>query len=135
MQFYNELGNPIKSRKNTPKNAYYLKKGNYVPVPSINNSTRNEIVDCVCSGFSKKEIENKLNEVDYNDDIVRYLSTLKDQYFSDGEVWKCRAYAKGISNIKNQDIPILSGSQAMLINGVGKSMAQKIDEFLELKND
>ncbi len=66
-----------------------------------------------------------------NNELSKVFGQLAKQYEDLGEVYRSRAYQKAAIGIANYHHPITSGKQAQTIRGVGKSIADKIDEYLQ----
>ena len=81
---------------------------------------------------SKSEIEEIWNlYIARNNKIIEILEELKEESVYGGNRFRTQAYGKAISAIKNVRVPIISGSQAQKLKGVGSKIAKKIDEILE----
>ena len=65
---------------------------------------------------------------DENADIVEYLLTLSE---SANDRFKSIAYRRGAEVVADLDYEVLSGESLLDLKGIGKSIASKIDEFLE----
>jgi DNA polymerase/3'-5' exonuclease PolX len=65
---------------------------------------------------------------DENADIVEYLLTLSE---SANDRFKSIAYRRGAEVVADLPYEVLSGESLLDLKGIGKSIASKIDEFLE----
>jgi len=94
----------------------------------------NRVKSCIENRFgpvSNEEIEEVWkNYMDRHKKIIEILEELKEQSLSRKEHFKVRAYRKAISTIEGLKVPIISGSQAQRLPGIGKKIAAKIDEIL-----
>jgi len=68
--------------------------------------------------------------MDNKKNIIDSLTILKNNAKVDGEFFKVRAYEKVINNINNITEPIISFQQIENIDGVGKSIKQKLKEII-----
>lgn len=64
------------------------------------------------------------------DFIVETLKELAKVAGSKKDQWRKKAYSNAAYKIKKLDYPLVSGSQAMRLEGVGKGIGKKIDEML-----
>jgi len=62
--------------------------------------------------------------------IIEHLSKLLGRYRAEGDKWRIVAYNRAIKSIAAYPRPITSGKQAQLIPGIGRRIAEKIDEIL-----
>jgi hypothetical protein len=53
-----------------------------------------------------------------------------DRYSAQGDRWRALTYRKAIHAIEAHHAPIRSGKEAKMIDGVGQSIAKKIDEIV-----
>jgi len=68
--------------------------------------------------------------MDNKKNIIDSLTILKNNAKVEGEFFKVRAYEKVINNINNITEPIISLEQVEKIDGVGKSIKQKLKEII-----
>lgn len=66
-----------------------------------------------------------------NKELLNNLKILQDYYKKVGDNWRVLAYTKAITAISAYPEEITSRAQAMKIKGVGKGIADKIQEFLK----
>jgi DNA polymerase/3'-5' exonuclease PolX len=66
-----------------------------------------------------------------NEEIINELTTLLNYYKQIGDKWRVRAYSGAISSIRSYNKEIKNREEAIKISGVGKAIADKIDEFLK----
>lgn len=66
-----------------------------------------------------------------NEGIINELTTLLNYYKQVGDKWRVRAYNGAISSIRSYNKEIKNRDEAIKISGVGKAIADKIDEFLK----
>ena len=64
-----------------------------------------------------------------NKKLVQELQRLADYYKKSGDTWRAKSYAKAVVNISNYPHKLKTKEEAMRINGVGKGIAEKIEEF------
>lgn len=82
-----------------------------------------------CLGMSKRK---NISEENPNSGIVDFLLELADYEKNvSRQMHKYNAYRKAAGVIKGLDDKIESGKDAQKLEGVGKKMALKIDEFLQ----
>lgn len=65
-----------------------------------------------------------------NHDIIKNLSILSQYYEKTGDSWRSRAYQRAIFSIRNLDFEINNINQIKSVKGIGKSIKEKIDEYL-----
>lgn len=63
--------------------------------------------------------------------IISYLVKLRDMYKAEGDIYRSRAYARSVSIIEKHQYKINSGDDALKIRGIGKGIAEKIDEIIK----
>ncbi|XP_066457048.1 DNA polymerase lambda [Eleutherodactylus coqui] len=78
---------------------------------------------CAHSSQSKKENHNQF--------ITDKLEVLAKAYSVQGDRWRSLGYSKAINALKSYHKPVTSSQEAAKIPGIGKKMADKIDEILE----
>ncbi|XP_069609854.1 DNA polymerase lambda [Ranitomeya imitator] len=78
---------------------------------------------CAHSSESKKENHNQL--------ITDKLEVLAKAYSVQGDRWRSLGYSKAINALKSYHKPVTSAQEASKIPGIGKKMAEKIDEILD----
>eukprot|EP01135_Chromosphaera_perkinsii_P005723 Nk52_evm23s359 gene=Nk52_evmTU23s359 len=66
-----------------------------------------------------------------NPELVEIMKDISGVLRKLGDTFKANAYSKAMKNIKRYEEKITSGKQALVLSGVGKSIAAKIDEYLE----
>ena len=69
-------------------------------------------------------------EAGYNELILHELEKLLERYTAQGDRWRIFSYRKAIRAIKDYEKPLRSGKEAGLLQGVGKKIADKIDEII-----
>ncbi|KAM4635939.1 DNA polymerase lambda [Discoglossus pictus] len=100
------------------------------PTPSTSNDTAGKSTTtiagkwvCAHSSESKKENHNKL--------ITDKLEVLAKAYTVQGDRWRALGYSKAVNALKSYHKPVSSAQEAAKIPGIGKKMAEKIDEILD----
>ncbi|XP_056385469.1 DNA polymerase lambda isoform X2 [Hyla sarda] len=78
---------------------------------------------CAHSSESKKENHNKF--------ITDKLEVLAKAYSVQGDRWRALGYSKAVNALKSYHKPVTSAQEAAKIPGIGKKMADKIDEILD----
>ncbi|XP_053548461.1 DNA polymerase lambda [Bombina bombina] len=78
---------------------------------------------CAHSSESKKENHNQF--------ITDKLEVLAKAYSVQGDRWRSLGYSKAINALKSYHKPITSAQEASNIPGIGKKMAEKIEEILD----
>lgn len=78
---------------------------------------------CAHSSESMKENHNKF--------ITDKLEVLAKAYSVQGDRWRSLGYSKAINALKSYHKPVTSAQEAAKIPGIGKKMAEKIDEILD----
>ncbi|XP_069836275.1 DNA polymerase lambda isoform X2 [Dendropsophus ebraccatus] len=78
---------------------------------------------CAHSSESKKENHNQF--------ITDKLEVLAKAYSVQGDRWRSLGYSKAINALKSYHKPVTSAQEAAKIPGIGKKMAEKIDEILD----
>lgn len=68
---------------------------------------------------------------DYKQTIIDSLDVLRKRDVADKQVFKARAYAKVISQLKNHNGPITSYEDVQSIDGIGEKISKKIKEIME----
>ncbi|KAM5141208.1 DNA polymerase lambda [Mantella aurantiaca] len=79
----------------------------------------------VCAQSSETKKEN------HNPSITDKLEVLAKAYSVQGDRWRSLGYSKAINALKSYHKPITSSQEAAKIPGIGKKMAEKIDEILD----
>ncbi|XP_069095660.1 DNA polymerase lambda isoform X2 [Pleurodeles waltl] len=79
----------------------------------------------VCSQSSERKKQN------YNKLLTDKLEVLAKAYTVQGDRWRALGYSKAISALKSYHKPVTSFQEASKIPGIGKKMAEKIEEILE----
>lgn len=78
---------------------------------------------CAHSSESMKENHNKF--------ITDKLEVLAKAYSVQGDRWRSLGYSKAINALRSYHKPVTSAQEAAKIPGIGKKMADKIDEILD----
>ncbi|KAK2919326.1 hypothetical protein Q8A73_003697 [Channa argus] len=79
----------------------------------------------VCAQSSMSKSHN------FNKHITDKLEVLAKAYTHQGDKWRALSYSKAVNALKSYHKPISSYQEACQIPGIGKSMADKIDEIME----
>ncbi|XP_033976674.1 DNA polymerase lambda-like [Trematomus bernacchii] len=79
----------------------------------------------VCAQSSQSKSNN------FNKDITDKLEVLAKAYTHQGDKWRALSYSKAVNALKSYHKPITSHQEACQIRGIGKRMADKIDEIME----
>ncbi|XP_061130658.1 DNA polymerase lambda isoform X1 [Syngnathus typhle] len=79
----------------------------------------------VCAQSSQSKSNN------FNKDITDKLEQLAKAYTHQGDKWRALGYSKAVNALKSYHKPVTSYQEACLIPGIGKRMADKIDEIME----
>jgi DNA polymerase/3'-5' exonuclease PolX len=135
MELYTSEGKVIRAKN--PKNAYYKRLGKLTPVPTHEDS-KEKIFDFLetCIGHIKPNITRaEISEywnlyLEKHVMILSYLEALLAKHTAEGDKVRINAYRNAIRTVKNSKIPIASGAQAIKLKGIGKKIADKIDEIL-----
>ena len=69
--------------------------------------------------------------MDHKQDIIDILEKLRKKEQSDKEVWKARAYAVVIKELKAKEGPVITIEDVKNIKGVGEKILVKIEEIIE----
>lgn len=70
--------------------------------------------------------------MEMNELIIKNFELMAKKRQKEGNEWKAKAYLKAIENIKSYQKTITSGAEAVKnINGIGKSLSDKIDEIIK----
>lgn len=72
-----------------------------------------------------------MTAVKENEPIIKMLFDLANIAQSNGEIHRKRAFLKAASVLKGYDKPIQSGAQVKHLDGIGKGVQDRIDQFLE----
>ncbi|XP_071987278.1 DNA polymerase lambda isoform X2 [Engystomops pustulosus] len=78
---------------------------------------------CAHSSESKKQNHNQF--------ITDKLEVLAKAYTVQGDRWRSLGYQKAINALKSYHKPVTSAQEAAKITGIGKKMAEKIEEILD----
>ncbi|KAM3913672.1 DNA polymerase lambda isoform 1-T3 [Leptodactylus fuscus] len=78
---------------------------------------------CAQSSESKKQNHNQF--------ITDKLEVLAKAYSVQGDRWRSLGYSKAINALKSYHKPVTSAQEAAKISGIGKKMADKIEEILD----
>ncbi|GLD60942.1 DNA polymerase lambda [Lates japonicus] len=79
----------------------------------------------VCAQSSQSKSNN------FNKHITDKLEVLAKAYTHQGDKWRALGYSKAVNALKSYHKPITSYQEACQIPGIGKKMADKIDEIME----
>ncbi|TDH15863.1 hypothetical protein EPR50_G00013490 [Perca flavescens] len=79
----------------------------------------------VCAHSSQSKSNN------FNKHITDKLEVLAKAYTHQGDRWRALGYSKAVNALKSYHKPITSYQEACQIPGIGKRMADKIDEIME----
>ncbi|XP_046900130.1 DNA polymerase lambda isoform X1 [Hypomesus transpacificus] len=79
----------------------------------------------VCAQSSQSKTDN------HNKHITDKLEVLAKAYTHQGDKWRALGYSKAVNALKSYHKPITSYGEACRIPGIGKRMADKIDEIME----
>ncbi|XP_034397876.1 DNA polymerase lambda [Cyclopterus lumpus] len=79
----------------------------------------------VCAQSSQSKMNN------FNKHITDKLEVLAKAYTHQGDRWRALGYSKAVNALKSYHKPITSYQEACQIPGIGKRMADKIDEIME----
>ncbi|KAA8595196.1 hypothetical protein FQN60_012331, partial [Etheostoma spectabile] len=79
----------------------------------------------VCAQSSQSKSNN------FNKHITDKLEVLAKAYTHQGDRWRALGYSKAVNALKSYHKPITSYQEACQIPGIGKRMADKIDEIME----
>ncbi|XP_061685918.1 DNA polymerase lambda isoform X3 [Syngnathoides biaculeatus] len=100
------------------------------PGPSLDpgrDTTAHTVVSgkWVCAQSSQSKSNN------FNKHITDKLELLAKAYTHQGDKWRALGYSKAVNALKSYHKPVTSYQEACLIPGIGKRMADKIDEIME----
>ncbi|XP_040891725.1 DNA polymerase lambda isoform X2 [Toxotes jaculatrix] len=100
------------------------------PGPSLNPSTDAAAQKAipgkwVCAQSSQSKSNN------FNKHITDKLEVLAKAYTHQGDKWRALGYSKAVNALKSYHKPVTSYQEACQIPGIGKRMADKIDEIME----
>uniref|UniRef100_A0A3P8U195 DNA polymerase lambda n=1 Tax=Amphiprion percula TaxID=161767 RepID=A0A3P8U195_AMPPE len=79
----------------------------------------------VCAQSSQSKSNN------FNKHITDKLEVLAKAYTHQGDKWRALGYSKAVNALKSYHKPVTSYQEACQIPGIGKRMADKIDEIME----
>ncbi|XP_067439998.1 DNA polymerase lambda isoform X1 [Thunnus thynnus] len=79
----------------------------------------------VCAHSSQSKTNN------FNKHITDKLEVLAKAYTHQGDKWRALSYSKAVNALKSYHKPVTSYQEACQIPGIGKRMADKIDEIME----
>lgn len=80
---------------------------------------------CMKGGLKGVESKNP------NAETINSLMQLADQYGEGPQSWRRNAYRKAAGALKQQPVKILTYAEAIAINNIGESSAEKIEEFVK----
>lgn len=96
------------------------------PAPSPGAATQNVLPGkWVCAQSSQSKTSN------FNKHITDKLEVLAKAYTHQGDKWRALSYSKAVNTLKSYHKPLTSYQEACQIPGIGKRMADKIDEIME----
>ncbi|XP_037618540.1 DNA polymerase lambda [Sebastes umbrosus] len=96
------------------------------PDPGQDSAARKGILGkWVCAQSSQSKSNN------FNKHITDKLEMLAKAYTHQGDRWRVLGYSKAVNALKSYHKPITSYQEACQIPGIGKKMADKIDEIME----
>jgi DNA polymerase/3'-5' exonuclease PolX len=86
--------------------------------------------------YSEKEIKTTLSQIwekglQDNLEMAKLFDKLKEDNKILDQVYQARSYEKASNILRDVRVPILSGAQAQEYVGIGKSIGEKIDQYLE----
>ncbi|XP_035492874.2 DNA polymerase lambda [Scophthalmus maximus] len=94
--------------------------------PSLDSSAQRAVSGkWVCAHSSQSKSNN------FNKHITDKLEVLAKAYTHQGDKWRALSYSKAVNALKSYHKPITSYQEACQIPGIGKRMADKIDEIME----
>ncbi|KAM7393802.1 hypothetical protein PAMP_020648 [Pampus punctatissimus] len=94
--------------------------------PSLDTAAHNPVSGkWVCAQSSQSKTNN------FNKHITDKLEVLAKAYTHQGDKWRALSYSKAVNALKSYHKPVTSYQEACQIPGIGKSMADKIDEIME----
>ncbi|XP_031720380.1 DNA polymerase lambda [Anarrhichthys ocellatus] len=100
------------------------------PGPSLDPSPDSAAQKVVSGNWvCAKSSQSKMNN--FNKHITDKLEVLAKAYTHQGDRWRALGYSKAVNALKSYHKPITSYQEACLIPGIGKRMADKIDEITE----
>ncbi|KAI1896829.1 hypothetical protein AGOR_G00098890 [Albula goreensis] len=102
-----------------------LMNGVDAPAPTSSVAESTLPTKWVCAQSSLTKIEN------HNKHITDKLEILAKAYTHKGDKWRALGYSKAINALKSYHKPISSYEEACKIQGIGKKMAEKINEIME----
>ncbi|XP_060906927.1 DNA polymerase lambda [Labrus mixtus] len=79
----------------------------------------------VCAQSSQSKTNN------FNKHLTDKLEVLAKAYTHQGDKWRALSYSKAVNALKSYHKPVMSYQEACQIQGIGKRMADKIDEIME----
>lgn len=96
------------------------------PAPGPDSATQNVVSGkWVCARSSQSKTNN------FNKHITDKLEVLAKAYTHQGDKWRALSYSKAVNTLKSYHKPVTSFQEACQIPGIGKRMADKIDEIME----
>ncbi|XP_022611420.1 DNA polymerase lambda [Seriola dumerili] len=94
--------------------------------PSPDSSAQKAVLGkWVCAQSSQSKSNN------FNKHITDKLEVLAKAYTHQGDKWRALGYSKAVNALKSYHKPVTSYQEACQIPGIGKRMADKIDEIME----
>lgn len=136
MELFNEEKGKL--RKKDKDAFYYDRNKKFVKVPAMTEDKEiiyNFIKFCMeikHPEIDEKEIQTLWTESENKmENIIAGLEQMKAEADATGaDIWKSRSYAKAIAALQAINVPIISGTQAQKLTGIGKGIAGVIDEVL-----
>ena len=145
------LSNTPFTHQKTPKNKSFL---NYEMSPIFKSSNSTKLrLDCINSKNNMKIESSDDDEFKMKNDfeipqqqyqfkavkmkdsanrfLIRELFNILDEHKANRDKYRVMAYEKAIDSIRNYPHKIRNATEARTLNGIGKSIAAKIDEILQ----
>ncbi len=136
MEFLNSDGKKL--RKKDKEIYYRLANQKLVKIPSVTSDTgdvKKFVMVCMKMDYANLDVKVVDEMWDQtlarNKMIVDALEDLKSEAETNGDIWKSRAYSKAIKILAALKIPIVSGTQAQKLDGVGPGIAAHITEIIK----
>lgn len=123
-QFVPELVEAIDAAKYHDEAAAYLSDGEDESDSRTKKSLKGDWWD------NYLKIREQGNDFHGNDKVIRLFSLMQEHYAAEGEQFRAKAYRQAISTLKKQDKPIRTSSEAIKLPGIGKRLADKIEEIV-----
>uniref|UniRef100_A0A060T9I9 DNA polymerase n=1 Tax=Blastobotrys adeninivorans TaxID=409370 RepID=A0A060T9I9_BLAAD len=123
-QFVPELVEAIDAAKYHDEAAAYLSDGEDESGSKVKKSLKGDWWE------NYLKIREQGNDFHGNDKAIRLFSLMQEHYAAEGDQFRAKAYRQAISTLKKQDKPIRSSSEAVKLPGIGKRLADKIEEIV-----